>query len=97
MSLSRYNLPPHPPTCDCSVCWSAHATANHVHCPYTLCNDCQPRGLPYRSNGRWYCLPAFTCEAHTPSTRPPKYWFTVQDVGKPTPFVPLWGATYELL
>ena len=97
MTLTSYLHQPHVENCDCSVCWSKLEMEAFVHCQSTPCNDCKPRGLPYLSNGRWHCQKAYLCAKHMPSDRPAKYWSVVLDTGKPTPFVPLWGATYELL
>ena len=88
MNLSRYLHLPHPEGCDCSVCWSRRATAQPAPCPCTPCTECRPVSVR-KVNGRWQLTPAFICEKHTPSDRPPKYWHVVHDTGKPTPFVPL--------
>ena len=64
---------------------------------------CQPLGQTVKSfvgmrfvagvwkvtQAEWQITPAFTCEKHTPSDRPPKYWSVVENIGKPVPFVPL--------
>lgn len=100
--MNRYLHQPHAPDCDCSVCWSKREMAKPVTCPSTRCADCRPF-LSFKLGGHmvlmmgawvevkaWYRYqPAFTCAKHTPSDRPPRYWHVVQDIGKPTPFVPI--------
>ena len=85
---------PHAENCDCSVC---HIKRNWVSprksCPSdtslsTPCTECRPAQWS-KVNGRTHVTPAYTCEKHKPSSRPPKYWHVVSDTGKPTPFVPL--------
>lgn len=47
-------------------------------------------GVPKVLLSEWEVIPAFTCDKHTPSLRPPKYWHVVYDSGKPTPYVPIY-------
>jgi len=84
----------HPENCDCSVCYvnrnwaTLPASSNSDTCRSTPCTDCRPAQWSV-VNGRTHVTPAYTCEKHKPSSRPPKYWSVVLDTGKPTPFVPL--------
>ncbi|WP_249186878.1 DUF5447 family protein [Pseudomonas sp. KB-10] len=93
-SLSQYLHQPHLANCDCSVCyvnrnWSTlPASSPSATCRSTPCTECRPVQWS-KVNGRTHVTPAYTCEKHTPPSRPPKYWSVVLDTGKPTPFVPL--------
>lgn len=90
MNLSRYLRQPHAANCDCSVCWVNRTwePPKPVTSRSTPCTDCRPAQWSV-VNGRNHVTPAFTCEKHKPSPRPPKYWHVVYDSGKPTPFVPI--------
>ena len=88
MSLSRYLHRPHAETCDCSVCWSRRVPVDPAPCPSTPCDQCRPASV-FKVDGIWRAKPAFTCAKHKPPRRPPRYWNTIYDSGKPTPFVPI--------
>lgn len=81
---------PHADNCDCSVCWLNRnwVPVRRVTSHSTPCTECRPAQWS-KVNGRNHVTPAFTCEKHTPPSRPEKYWSVVSDTGKPTPFVPL--------
>ncbi len=85
-SLNAYIGAPHDTNCPCSVFWSArHLVGNK---PVSRCADCVPPSIK-NIDGHRYCQPAVTCSKHQPTSRPAKYWSTVYDSGKPTPFLPL--------
>ncbi|HEY1027937.1 MAG TPA: DUF5447 family protein [Pseudomonas sp.] len=85
---------PHADNCDCSVCyvkrnWESLPTSSSSDTSRsTPCTECRPAQWS-KVNGRNHVTPAYTCEKHTPPSRPEKYWSVVNDTGKPTLFVPL--------
>lgn len=101
MTPFSYSNQQHAENCDCSVCWSKAEMAKPDPCPSTPCDQCRPASArPVRTLkmgfvagawipllSQWEITPAFTCEKHTPSDRPPKYWSVVANIGKPVPFV----------
>ncbi len=101
--MSAYNRPKHAENCDCSVCWSKAEMAKPTTGQSKPCDQCRPAsasqvritqlrligGVWKVQQAEWQITPAFTCEKHTPSDRPPKYWSVVANIGKPVPFVPL--------
>jgi hypothetical protein len=103
MQPSSYNQKPHSLDCDCSVCWSKAELAKPVPCLSTPCAQCRPAfARPVRTLktglvggvwtpliSQWEVIPAFTCAKHTPSLRPSPFWFVVENIGKPVPFVPI--------
>ncbi|MPT21163.1 MAG: hypothetical protein E2579_26070 [Pseudomonas sp.] len=86
-SLSQYLRQPHVESCDCSVCWTKRQVPI-VQSLWQLCNHCHP-GHVSTVNGRLYVVPPSYCATHKPGARPPRYWYVVSNIGKPTPFVPL--------
>ncbi|WP_397378575.1 DUF5447 family protein [Pseudomonas sp.] len=89
-ALKKYLRPLHAVNCNCSVCWAA--TVRDSPLARSLpCEQCRPASIswPHGPAGRPQVSPAFICEKHTPSLRPPKYWHVYSDTGKPAPYVPL--------
>ncbi|MGY8831575.1 MAG: lysogeny maintenance protein PflM [Pseudomonadales bacterium] len=103
MTLSLYSIQPHAQDCDCSVCWSQQQMATLTVSQSEPCDQCRRAsaqrtqitamrcvgGVWIVTQAEWQITPAFTCEKHTPSDRPPKYWSVLENIGKPVPFVPL--------
>lgn len=87
--MSKYLRQPHAVNCDCSVCWSRRALTVSAPSRSAACTLCRPASAS-KVAGRWLVIPAFICEKHTPSSRPPRYWSECFNTGKPTPFVPIY-------
>ncbi|MBV7564165.1 DUF5447 family protein [Pseudomonas sp. sia0905] len=103
--MNRYLHQPHRPDCDCSVCYVKRLG------PISLsprCAQCRPvRCFPVVGqmrlvNGHWLHVSStyrwvsgFICPQHSPTPRPPRYWYVVENIGKPTPYVPRWDL-FEL-
>nr|WP_312973392.1 DUF5447 family protein [Pseudomonas sp.] len=103
--MQKYLNQPHRPDCDCSVCYVKRQG------PISLsprCTQCHPvRCFPVVGqmrlvNGHWLHVSStyrwvsgFTCPQHSPTPRPPRYWYVVENIGKPTPYVPRWDL-FEL-
>ncbi|MCU1717697.1 DUF5447 family protein [Pseudomonas sp. 5P_3.1_Bac2] len=88
-SLDHYLRQPHLPGCTCSVCWVKIEAAKATPVPPIPCDQCRPSSA-LKVNGLWQVAPAFKCSKHLPSSRPPRYWYCIQNIGKPVPFVPIY-------
>jgi hypothetical protein len=87
-SLNQYLHQPHQPDCTCSVCWVKIEAAKLVQTQPVQCDQCRPSSA-LKVNGRWQITPASKCPKHAPTSRPPRYWYCIQNIGKPVPFVPI--------